>query len=554
MNFIHFHKSAKNWQTAQAAGAFFSQRGTMIDGAKTITPQHSAARFGPIKSQDEYGKALLSCNGFYALVTQAQDGLFAAVDQIRSIPLFYGVTADDFYLSDDARWVRQQMQASTIDTDAAQEFKILGHVSGNDTLFSIVKQIQAGEFIHVRRTDGKINVTTHCYYQFTHIEPKQIDAAKLATKLNEVSLSVTRNLIHYAAGRQIVVPLSGGYDSRLICILLKECGYDNVVTFTYGRAGNKEAAYSKEVADKIGYPWVFVEYTDALWKQFWYGHKRWDFQLFSCGDSSLAHYQDVMAVEALKEQNLIEDDCIFVPGHAADFVAGSHIPAAAFTGESTKSSTVINAIYKKYYHLLPDHKSRHHKKFCQKKIRDIIEQVEPSRSHFTNEQFANALEYWVWKERQAKYITNSVRTYEFCGFDWWLPYWDVEFVDFWKHIPLSLRKNRLWYVDYVRQKYEKFEAHDVAKPLGNAEKSNPYFAFAKRLALKCLPVFIFERMRSKKISASIQNGGMNLGGLFEAENWMEKIDAGYRINGVFASGYLNELEAKLAAKNTNDEA
>ena len=38
-----------------------------------------------------------------------------------------------------------------------------------------------------------------------------------------------------------------------------------------------------------------------------------------------------------------------------------------------------------------------------------------------------ALEAWDSRERVSKYIVNSVRAYEFWGYDWWVPFWDAEF-------------------------------------------------------------------------------------------------------------------------------
>lgn len=65
----------------------------------------------------------------------------------------------------------------------------------------------------------------------------------------------------------------------------------------------------------------------------------------------------------------------------------------------------------------------------------------------------DAFEKWDWQERQAKFIVNSVRVYEFWGYEWWLPLWDYEMMEFWARIPLKLRVGQILYIEYVPQRF-----------------------------------------------------------------------------------------------------
>ena len=40
---------------------------------------------------------------------------------------------------------------------------------------------------------------------------------------------------------------------------------------------------------------------------------------------------------------------------------------------------------------------------------------------------------------QSKFIANSCRVYEFWGYEWRMPFWDIEFINFWNDLPLQLR-------------------------------------------------------------------------------------------------------------------
>ena len=208
-------------------------------------------------------------NGFYSIVRQQHDKLFASVDHIRSMPLFYSSYEGSFYLSDDAEWVREQVGDRRMDAFARDEFLLAGYVTGADTLYPNVKQLQAGECLSVVIKNGRLSVITKRYYRFLHDEPVSYDEAKLRFKLKEVTVASINRLITFADGRQILVPLSGGYDSRLIATLLKKLGYENIITFTYGIPGNKEADYSRQVAESLGLKWLFVEYSADLWRKEW---------------------------------------------------------------------------------------------------------------------------------------------------------------------------------------------------------------------------------------------------------------------------------------------
>jgi asparagine synthase (glutamine-hydrolysing) len=86
-------------------------------------------------------------NGCFALVTQRDRGVLAAVDRIRSIPLFYSVRRGDFFLSDNAHRVLEPLGPGEIKPVADAEFRLTGYVTGRDTLYEGVYQIKAGELL-----------------------------------------------------------------------------------------------------------------------------------------------------------------------------------------------------------------------------------------------------------------------------------------------------------------------------------------------------------------------------------------------------------------------
>lgn len=94
-----------------------------------------------------------------------------------------------------------------------------------------------------------------------------LNEVQWADKLLEVLLQATKRLVAYAQGRPIVIPLSGGWDSRTIALALKKVGYEPLIAFSYGKPKNAEAEVSRDVASQLGIPWLFAEYSLSTWRK-----------------------------------------------------------------------------------------------------------------------------------------------------------------------------------------------------------------------------------------------------------------------------------------------
>lgn len=469
--------------------------------------------------------------GFFSLVYQNEKQLIASVDHIRSHPIFYGQTNTTFYLSDCAEWVREMVKDISMDEQAKAEFQLTGYVTGSDTLYKNVKQLQAGECLSL--VNGKLELSR--YYRFLHIEPAQYNEQELLLNLDKVAKESIKRLIKYANGKQIVVPLSGGYDSRLIATLLKETGYENILTFTYGVKGNKEAEYSKKVADALGLKWMFIEYTNELWSDSWHTAERKAYQVFGSGWSSIPHIQDWLAVKIMKQQGMVEPNAIFVPGHTGDFISGGHIPKHLFNDFNAKYNIkdVFEAIYSKHYSLVNNHSMIEGKNNFFKKVLNGMEVNTVETAY----EFADTFEKWEWQERQSKFIFNSVRVYEFFGYDWWIPLWDKEFVQFFERLPLKLRSHD-WYKEYVRYKYLSNTSEDLSNELGNTSEE---FLSRRIASLKIIEALHLKEVLSKIYKKIFKpRSHLSIETRFDKEETYKLTEQGYSSNGKDAYFFLQE--------------
>lgn len=394
-------------------------------------------------------KNLLNLNGNFACVVHGSNFVFAVVDRIRSIPLFYGLKNNQFYLSDDANWVRNQVCDNEMDKIAAEEFLLTGYVTGNETLFPNVKQMQAAECICVKRNDGIPQMTTHRYYRYIHENVFDTSEKDLYPVMDGMLINIFERLLDSTKRRTLVIPLSGGFDSRLIVAMLKKIGQENVICFSYGRPGNRESEISKQIAIKLGYAWEFVPYSHNSWHKWYQCEERKNFFKYGDGLCSLPIIQDWPAVWELRKKDKIPENAIIIPGHTGDFIAGNHIPhcfsAMKKVGREELVSSIIDKHYclwdwtKQYKELAPTLRNR---------IYCLISEIPVDSS----EDAANAFEYWEWQERQAKFIVNSIRAYEFWGYDWRIPLWDNEVMAFFSRVSFKMRLKKNLYDGYLMRR------------------------------------------------------------------------------------------------------
>jgi asparagine synthase (glutamine-hydrolysing) len=390
---------------------------------------------------------LFSCfNGSFALVVQIPDDIFCVVDRLRSIPLFYAQTDSRFIIADDANRLRDQIQPPFNEKNGA-EFLVTGYVTGRETLFDGICQIQAGEYLHYSRYEN--HPATFFYHRFWHEDYFSDSEEDLLHRLDEVFIAVFGRLVVSVQqqGLQIVVPLSGGLDSRIVVAMLKRLGVEDVICFSYGKNGNYEAEISKKVAEALGYQWYFVEYTHDKWYQCYHSGEASAYEHYAGNLASLPHFQDFLALQELKKEGKIPEKSVFIPGHCGDFLAGTYIPLDYPKKHHYSFEDYVQEILKSHYFLWDLNNEADILPYFKKKFFDSMgkEQIHDRES------YVNQVLYFVFSERVAKFIVNSVRVYEFFGYSWRIPLWDNQLMDFFSKLPLKYRLDEYLYITYGKK-------------------------------------------------------------------------------------------------------
>lgn len=391
--------------------------------------------FSTFASPFSEGCELEKVDGSFAVVINSNDYLLAAVDRIRSFPLFYKIEDQKMLITDNILSFEKEFIFNNL---AEGVFKKIFCTVGSDTLLQDWKQIQPGEFIFLNKLTGDFSASKYFVFR-SKLPTRKINRLEL----KELFLNVFKSILYKIGDKQIIVPLSGGYDSRCIIAILKELAAKNIFVYTYGTNDSFEKKIAQKVVQQLNLDWHFVEYTDELQDSFF--TEKWE--KFSCKNhhfTSLPNEQDFFALLYLHENKLLPKDGVVLSGYLGDYFGGNR-----FT------------------------------------FNDI--------SADENDQ----LEYY-FNTRGSKFIANSVRLYEYFGLGWYMPFTANAIFDYSLHVTREDRQ--------IQNGYNNFLSEDIFKPLNiDFKKSSHYYRsgnwrsfLKKHLPKKVVTSVVNRNLSSKK--------------------------------------------------------
>lgn len=430
--------------------------GTYVKGVMSLTPATSRLTQtemleycrGLLETR-EIGNYLCRLNGSFAAVVYSSGKVYAFVDRLRSIPLFYALHKNQLFVSDSASWIKDQTPAIPPCPIAVMEFLSAGYTTNASTLYPHIHQIQAGGLIV--GGEGEDSVQTIGYFRHLHGDYLDEPEEHLVARLDEVSMRMTERLISSCGDRTILLPLSGGYDSRYIAAMLKRFAYKNIICYSYGRLDSFEVVTSGAVAKQLGFRWEYVEYSDDNWRKFHdldRIHEYFDFAFNLC---SLPHIQEYIALNELQKRRAIPADAIVVPGFCGDLLGGSYVPPAFCDRlkNSLLSMGLPAYLLGTHFVLMPEDLRISH-------MNDILENIRTFTGRFPCRDFDDFIsgnEAWFTSHKVAKFVVNSLRVYEHFGYEWRMPLWDSELMELWYRIPNRHRINKQLYHAYLFQRF-----------------------------------------------------------------------------------------------------
>jgi len=449
----------KNWHEYKKddATCFFCGYLISINLEKSQAAEYILKKY--ISNREEFENEIEKIIGNFSFIIVENDNLFSAVDHYCSFPVYYSEKKEKIYLYSNPIKLKKELELDFKDINFSSCFVAArsGFTLDRFTIYKSIKFIEAGKFLRIKKKKNNL-VELNSYFKY-YPEIDQIYKNKLSqqSRIEELSCLFSKiflDLINSAKGRQIVVFLSGGLDSRLIVCGLKKFGYKNVLCVSYGIKNNWEAFIGKKVANALEYDWQFVEINSNEASVFYNSEVFKFFFKFSDDLISAPVVHELLVLNKIKES--LEKDAIIINGQSGDFITGNHIP------EVFNKDLGDNNIYKR--------KKRFARAFIEKncnlwesltnnqqdtiKLEDKIWQninseIEISDDHKNDYQL---YEYFEWKTRQARYLVRNQRVYEFFNFDWRLPLWDQRLVKFFLYANFEEKYQQDLYKKFLYQK------------------------------------------------------------------------------------------------------
>lgn len=407
------------------------------------------------RSAAELDRYFNSLDGHYALAATGPGFAIAAVDWVRSIPLAFARCGGDWSI-DDQSWRlrnRASLTARDLDNDAALAVAMSGYTIDTATLYRGLHQLGPGEFVRFAPGEAPARHRYYCYRPWRADKPVY-EPRRATAALSAVTLQIVDEMMKSLDGRELVVPLSAGRDSRLVVSAARHLGYRNVRCFAYGRSGNFEAQASKAIADKLGYKWQFVETGVRFMRRYFASEAYRSYLDFADTLQSVPFVQDMPQVQALKDEGFVPDDAVLCNGNSGDYISGAHIvstmrESAPGLSEEARLIRVVEALVDKHFALwrgllTPVNRARISAALRASIVRAGAGVAAPDDDY-------GIYEYAEFQDRQCRYVITGQRIYEILGHAWRLPLWAKSYLDFWESIPLAGKRQQNLYATMLEE-------------------------------------------------------------------------------------------------------
>ena len=389
--------------------------------------------------------------GAWTLI-EAGDGVVRlTTDRTRSHHLLFTRAGDTWIISDDPQELRRHAPTWARDEQAAEVFLHAGFTPGTRTLAHEVYATPAGSVVELR-SDGTWSSRSWETYRYDAdpITSPEEFADVFRTALD----TAVERVLQETDGRQLLVPLSGGLDSRLLAVWLKRHGARDVVTFTYGVPGSTEVAISRGVAEALEMDWFTVDLDPTEMARTWAGPDGVDFQKRTWGLTSLPHVQDWYALLQMRRSALIDTDAVFLPGHT---IVGNMHDEHLLEGGPSRND-VLTTVARHHSLLQGDRSAWRHLPLLRRAVVQGAQEVSFPIGRGkdlagSGRSIQELVERVNLQERQAKYINESFKAYEAFGYGWALPMLDTEVWRTWLRGSEDLTATRDWYAQFTAEVY-----------------------------------------------------------------------------------------------------
>ncbi len=478
--------------------------------------------FSDIDSFSDFQSKIKEANGLFSVVIKNGNSLWASVDHARIFPVFYYHKDDFFEITDNPGLLREHIPM-ILDENNAMVLCYSGFVPGDKTLLKDVCQLRAGESLCYENN----NVTKEFHTQFLTNTFSAKSREELKEELKIVLDNVGKRMVKALGNRPVALPLSGGFDSRILACLLKKNNYPNVLCFTYGLNNNVEVSNARRTAENLGYEWHFTNYAN------YFDHSLTDDPVFKeyihfSGTYSNKFYtQEYYATLDLQDLKKVSENTVFIPGHSGA-IAGHLLKKKMMEPDF---SFVDYALEETFSLVYPRKKDQ---KLIRKEI-DFLNNHDKKYPSFL------LYENWRFQETTAKLGLNAAKLWDFLGYEFMLPLWDKELYSFFVQVPLQHKYDKNLYIETLTELFKENNIYFSEKELFVSEKLVRKVSFRSRLKKR------FPFLKKLKNIWKTDNVGTQYytkGFVEELKNTDNKRKV-LSVNGIYSAWYVEQVKKEI---------
>jgi asparagine synthase (glutamine-hydrolysing) len=508
-------------------------KGFLFDSNKAYYEKEKLVKyFDNIKTKNDLLQKINNANGLFTVCIQlSENNILIANDIIRAFPIFYSKQNNQFHISDSVSQILKSTKIPILSSLSKNELLASSFVSGSNTLIENINITQSGQVIEFNNSE--INSEFYINYFTTQVNSDTYDAKK--DQLENIFNNTFKRLVNSLNGKKAIIPLSGGFDSRYIACKLKEFGYTNVLCFSYGKLNdNQEKETSQRVAKELGFDWEFIEYNENIIGNYLDDKGFKDFCKYFSQFSTTPMFHDYFALKYFKENKIIPEDSVFIPGHSGDFLGGSQLYKNGNIQEEATLKEIAKSIFKHRF-LLTKLSSKSEKEIINKIYSQLLNESDASKGSFAYSIF----EDWEIKENLSKYIANSAHIYDFFGYQYRLPFWDTELVNCCKTIPYKYRFGKILYDDVLKSTFKKFNVDYIEGEIISPKEFKNY-QIRKRIKT-LIPNTILKKINPEEDALNYEFAQLAMKEELKKDSKFSQNKLISR-NSIFTYWYVNEIE------------
>lgn len=356
-------------------------------------------------------------------------------DRFGIYPLYYSYQDNNLILSDCFTELKQKLKSCNFDNLAIAEILCGKYTSGERTTLQEIKSILPGTSLDCKFPLQKLpDFQRYWLWEFTPVKKAYTEYAEeflqiISDIFDDFSTYIT------SSGKPVIVPTSGGYDSRMMISELS-ARTSNVSGLVFGAPGCDDLKYGVQIVEGLNLPLKKLYLKPETYQPI-YQSDEFDFVLAnynSRGDSHSATLTSLLAIDD-------NDEYIIIPGHSLDMQTGGHI-RSRWHFLTPGEDFLVGELFRIHYNRYPFPNLLF-------QTRDQIEKQIRADIHkemHADESTIGFAQRWDMENRQAKFIVNAVREYEVKGYEWMMPGWDYRIQDFFLRLPFKYQFHQNFYL------------------------------------------------------------------------------------------------------------